>query len=166
MTSPVIVRCLSEEKKDDLVARYAKKASLIELAFLFSVSTRTIGRVLEERGLLSPVPRIKAEAYTVMHLLEEHQISPEDLKEILSLFRNNGISSIASLEHILRTPALTPQNIQSYLNQCTKEELANYFYSSGLTKLAEINQYAQADAHRKQQQAALFKPPIHQSTVN
>lgn len=161
MSSQLTVRCLTEEKKDDIVTRYQAKASLIELAFLYSVSPRTIGRVLEERGLARPVPRIKAEAYTVLHLLEEHKVSPEGLKEILEVLRANNISSTATLEKILHTPALTPQNIQTYLNRCTKEELANYFYASGLTKLAEITQQAH---ERKQQQAALFKPSPQQSS--
>lgn len=140
MQNPITVRCLTKAEKDLIVQQYQNKASLKSLAFLFEVSTRTIGRVLEERDLLTPVPRIKGEAYKMMRLL-----------------KLAGISDAEELKELLLPPVLDPAIVQIYLNDCSKEKLATHFYTSGLVKLAEITQ--QTHATRKQQQAALFCPP-------
>lgn len=137
----VTVKCINEAGKDDIVASYKNKVSLVILAVHHNTSTRTIGRVLEERGLATPVPRLKGEAYTAMKILKANGLTADTLDY--------------ALKHAV-APALTPTTVQTYLNQCSKEQLAHHFYASGLVKLAEITQQAHAD--RKQQQAALFRP--------
>ena len=49
-----------------------------------------------------------------------------------------------ALEALILAPALTMPNVQLFLNDCTKEELANLFYTTGLVKLAEIVEAKQA----------------------
>jgi hypothetical protein len=136
----ITVKCLSEAVKDEIVAHYNNKAKVKDLAIAFDTSTRTIGRVLEERGLSTPVPRLKGEAYQIMKLL-----------------KTVGLSCPVDLQTHLEVSAFTPENIQAHLNRCTKEQLASYFYTSGLVKLTEDSK--QQHAARKQQQAALFCPP-------
>jgi len=115
------VKKLSHEQKDDIVRAYnLKTLKLFELAQFFGTSPRTIGRVLEERGLATPVPRLKSEAYQVMQLLKEHQLDLIGLKDRLS------------------SVSMTAENVQLFLNQCHKEDLARFFYISGLAKLSEI----------------------------
>jgi hypothetical protein len=157
MQTPITVRCLTEQQKDVIIQAYQAKASLKQLAFLIGKSTRTIGRVLEERGLLTPVPRLKGEAYHTMKLLEKRGIGIDALGSLLGVLAHNRVKTAIQLQGILNTPALTPENIQIYLDHCTKEQLATHFYTSGLVKLAETTK--QTHDTRKQQQAALFCPP-------
>jgi len=127
------VKCFDALSKDHICLAYSHKTMNIkELAEHFKTSARTIGRVLEERGLATPVPRLKGEAYQVMQYLREHGLDLVGLKAAMSV------------------PALTQNNIQIYLNQCSKQDLASYFYTSGLVELAEIAQQAQANASQQQ----------------
>lgn len=117
------VKCLTAEEKDQIVLAYTHKTlNLKELAKHFNSSPRTIGRVLEERGLATPVPRLKGEAYQVMKFLNEHGL---DLQGLVAR---------------LATPIVTPANVQHHLNNSSNEELAHYFYASGLVKIAESEQ--------------------------
>jgi hypothetical protein len=128
------VKRFPEEIKDDICRAYSHKTlNLTELSKVFNTSSRTIGRILEERGLATPVPRLKGEAYTVMQILAKHNINAEQL------------------ERVLATPSLTPASVQRYLNQSSKQELATFFYTSGLVKLAAIAQQVQANVQSQQQ---------------
>ena len=49
-----------------------------------------------------------------------------------------------SIEALCLAPALTKENVQAYLNECSKEELAQFFFTAGLVKLAETVEGAQA----------------------
>lgn len=132
------VKCLPSYVKDQICLAYNNKTlTLKELAEHFTTSTRTIGRVLEERGLATPVPRLKGEAYQIMQLLKEYELDLAGLKTTLSM------------------PALTPINVQLFMNQCTKDQLARFFYTSGLVKLAEIAK----QTHDSQQQATQQREP-------
>lgn len=128
------VLCLGSSIKDQICLAYkAKTLTLGELAKHFNTSSRTIGRVLEERGLATPVPRLKGEAYMVMKVLQERNIAPENLEAILNAPKT-----------------ITSADVQSFLNRSTKEELARYFYTSGLVKLAAIAQQVQSNAQPTQ----------------
>lgn len=122
------VKCFTEHIKDQICLAYAHKTmKQWELAKHFETSPRTIGRVLEDRGLATPVPRLKGEAYMTMQILAEYGLTPETLR------------------HTLDLPALTPENVQRFLNSSTQEELATYFYTSGLAKLADTPQQINVD---------------------
>ena len=78
------VNCIKESNKDAIVELYTKKVSNItELAKAYDTSNRTIGRVLEERGIASPVPRLQGEAYLVMKLLKDYDVTIYALEAIL-----------------------------------------------------------------------------------
>jgi hypothetical protein len=80
------VRIIPEEAKKFVINSYLDKIfTVAELAAIHNVSRRTICRVLEEAGYATPVPRLKGEAYTVMKLLEEFNVSVNELQEILEL---------------------------------------------------------------------------------
>ena len=78
------VRAIKENIKDALINSYSnKELNIAQLAKQYNVSTRTVGRVIEERGLATPVPRLRGEAYQVMQLLAEFELTIDDLKDIL-----------------------------------------------------------------------------------
>jgi len=102
--NPMKVKCLSEFTKDSIIAVYnTKRYTLLQLADSWEVSPRTIGRILEERGLATPVPRLKGEAYQVMQLLKKHDMSAEALETLLDLVANRTDSMKTSLkQYVLR----------------------------------------------------------------
>ena len=69
-------------------------------------------------------------------------------QEVLAIVRKFALTA-DDLMRILTAPALTPANVQDYLNKCTKEELAQFFYISGLVKLGETVEAAQ-NSHEQQ----------------
>lgn len=159
------VKCLRDFQKDLACSWYKQKLkSQKELAEHFNTSERTINRVLIERGLATPVARIKGEAYHVMQYLQTMGISNvEDLKlhlaylgqktaadsQLLTVAKQANLTA-DSLEKMLKRPAFTVSNVQAFLNQLPVEQLAQMFYASGLVKVAEI-------AQQKQKQAAAIK---------
>ena len=80
------VRSLTQATKDSIVEKYNKGLTIRKLAELHSTSTRTVGRVLEEYGLASPVPRLKGEAYTAMQTLKKYSVTVDELPGILEMF--------------------------------------------------------------------------------
>lgn len=152
------VKSLGIFAKEAIVQGYKDKITLKRLAELHHTSPRTIGRVLEERGLLTPVPRLKGEAHNVMKGLASMGVSSEDALSLITVLKAHNIAKPAALIEKIQQPALTRASVQAYMNQCSKEELATHFYASGLVKLAEITK--EANERKKQQQAALFKPAV------
>lgn len=123
------VHCLTEAQKTELVALYNNKDfNITELGKKYRVSERSITRVLDEFDIPTPMPRVRGEAYQAMQVLKSYGMNVEQLKAALA------------------APALTQQNVQMYLNQCSKEHLAELFYISGLAKIAEMTR----DMHQKQ----------------
>lgn len=114
------VKCLTESQKQIICQWYKQKLyTQTQLAKQFSTSTRTINRVLEEKGLATPVARLKGEAYQVMQVVKEFGLDAQRLRAALT------------------APALTFNNVQFFLNQCPPEQLGQLFYKSGLIKLVE-----------------------------
>lgn len=131
---PMKVKCLGSLPKDQICLAYQRKTLTIgEMAKYFNTSSRTIGRVLEERGLATPVPRLKGEAYMVMKLLEERGIAPENLEAVLNAPK-----------------VIRASDVQSFLNTSSKEALATFFYTSGLVKLAQANQQVHSNVQATQ----------------
>lgn len=123
------VKSLKHAEKDSICLAYrAKTLTIKELASYFNTSSRTIGRVLEERGLATPVPRLKGEAYQVMQLLKEHNLD------------------IAQLKDMIEHPSLTRERVQAYLNKSPVKVLASFFYTSGMAKILEFTE----EQHAKQ----------------
>lgn len=81
------VKKLSDAQKKAVVTIYTsniKPKSIAQLAELLNVSTRTIGRVIEEAGVTaSKKLHGLDEASRVMRLLYKHKVSVEMLEEIL-----------------------------------------------------------------------------------
>lgn len=78
------VKSLSAEKKQEIVAHYkAKTMTLKQMSVIYFRSARTIGRVIEEAGLATPVPRLKGEAYRAIKLLQQHNLSVDQLEKLL-----------------------------------------------------------------------------------
>jgi hypothetical protein len=78
------VKSITKDDKAYIGGLYASKHLTVkQLAEQYRTSTRTIGRVLEERGLATPVPRLKDEAHRVMLLLKQHNVTYPHLRDIL-----------------------------------------------------------------------------------
>ena len=120
------VKSLDTADKDTIIRQYQSKAlNLKQIAEFWFTSPRTIGRILEERGIATPVPRLQGEAYGVMQLLAEHGMTTAaDLAEVLTEYMTG--------------PAVTPERVQAYLNTCGKAELIAHFHKAGLHKLADV----------------------------
>jgi transposase-like protein len=115
------VRCFTELEKDEIILDYtSKRYTVTELAEGWDVSRRTINRVLEERGVPSPVPRLQGEAHQVMQILDRHCLSADTLEERLELC------------------SLDMRSVQEFLNGCTKTELAGLFYNAAVAKLINV----------------------------
>ena len=80
------VKCLTQQEKTYIAYMYSdKRANQKELAEQFSVSERTINRVLNEMGLATAVPRLKGEAYQVMQLLKKYGLDYNSLERVLRI---------------------------------------------------------------------------------
>ncbi len=85
------VRCLNEVDKNTIVDMYLEQQpTLVALADAWNVSPRTIGRVLDERGIATPMPRIHAEARKVLKMLQQHNITVDELGEVLNVYRGKN----------------------------------------------------------------------------
>jgi DeoR/GlpR family transcriptional regulator of sugar metabolism len=78
------VKCLTLTEKHFIAEQYdQRKMTQKELSEAFLVSERTINRVLIEKGLATPITRIKGDAYLVMQLLKKHNLDLAKLTRIL-----------------------------------------------------------------------------------
>ena len=92
------VKKLTNKQKEAVVIIYDSKTRTIkEIAEFLGVSSRTIGRVLEEAGLMKPVARLQAEAKTVMTLLYKHKITVQQLETLL-----NSVMVMPSIHETIR----------------------------------------------------------------
>jgi hypothetical protein len=112
------VKTLNQVQKDRVAQLYVSKeiTCIKELAKLFYTSPRTIGRVLEERGLATPVPRLQGEAYRAMQLLKEHHVTVDQLKTMLEI-RTNLRSQLGVVN-----PTITNARKQAALFQAPQQQ--------------------------------------------
>jgi len=137
------VKSLTDTEKQKIAAYYKTTAfSQRRLAKQFGTSTRTIGRVLEEHGLATPVARLKGEAHQVMKLLAKHGMGFSELKALLSN------------QMVLPFTGLGESSVQQYLNAVSADQLAKLFYNAGLVKIAEKHNAAVQTATLAFQQKA------------
>lgn len=147
------VKILHDDRKKDIVEKYkTKQHTIAALATSYGVSTRTIGRILEEAGLATPVPRLKGEAHLVMQLLKKNGL---DLQGLTDLINGQGA---------LFNRPLTKEEVQHFLNVQPQEILGAMFYTAALIKVAEMhNAHVQTATLRMQEQAqASAKSPVDQ----
>lgn len=80
----VFVKSLPESAKDYIVNRYTQEIfTVTELAKMYQTSRRTIGRVLEERGVASPVARLQGKAYRAVKLMDKYDVNINELDNAL-----------------------------------------------------------------------------------
>ena len=118
------VKCITNEEKNDIVFLYSVRHYLQQdIATRVGTSARTVNRVLNERGLLTTVPRIKAEAYNVMQVLKHYDLDAQELKVLLT--------NIESTKH---SPAAF---VEAYLLNASEEELGRLFWLATKAKIAD-----------------------------
>lgn len=113
------VKCFTDWQKDNIAQYYkTKQWSITELATMFVTSPRTIGRILEEKGLASPVSRLKGEAYRAMKLLEQYGLTVDQLEVVLHHNKHSvrNASLYAPNEPKNQTAALFRQPIHTNAN--------------------------------------------------
>lgn len=77
---------LTDAQKQLIRVNYTnKRMNITEMAKALEVSTRTIGRVLDELDLPSPAPRLKGEAYKVMEVMKKHGVTADKLDFALTV---------------------------------------------------------------------------------
>jgi transcriptional antiterminator len=143
---------LTKEQKDRLCEYHQNKVFLTSaaLAAKFSISTRTLNRVLAERGLASRQVSVRDEARGFLRVLSAYRIStPKELHRILQ----ERAAGQAQLD-LRAKQELNPEAVQQYLNNCKPEQLASMFYTSGLIKIAELHNSSVMNATLQFQKAA------------
>lgn len=106
------VQCIPDNLKDHICAFYSKRTyTLKEIAKIFVTSPRTINRVLTERGMATPVARIKGDAYQVMRFLA-----------------TKDITTVDALEKVFAPRPINPDDVQEFLNNCSADELTSHYY--------------------------------------
>jgi len=91
-----------------------------DLADAYKISERSVRRILEEQSIHPIHLRMTVENAKMIAVVKKYRLTAKKLADVLA------------------TPALTPENVQRYLDSCTQEELARHFYTSGLVILAKI----------------------------
>lgn len=145
---------ITDAQKDAICTIYAaKKKNITEIAMFLGVSQRTVGRVLTEKGVLTPKQEISASANKVLTTLYKNKISPE------------------ALEQIINTPLLTFENVATFLQQCNRKQLYAVLHLAGLVDttdptinhiigLSILNSPATQPIPTKAAQMSLLEPPI------
>lgn len=136
---------LAKHTKDNIRLVYTRKTLTIkEMTQFFGVSSRTIGRVLEEGGLATPVPRLKGEAHQVMLLLKKHNLTP------------------VTLTALLEAPPLVPQiqDVPALLDKLTFADLLRNFTASAMKKLLETSPGTSLEKQ------PITQPPTSQTAVS
>lgn len=113
---------LTEAQKTAIVDVYNDgKRNVKQIAAFLKVSERTIGRVLKERGIASPMAARSAEAKEVMAILNKYNIDSGDL------------------ESIFQIKPLTPANVAIFLKESNQEQLIVILSAAGLIDTKPVN---------------------------
>lgn len=85
------VHKLTVAQKEMIRLNYtSKRMNITQMAKALEVSTRTIGRVLEELDLATPVSRLKGEAYNVLQELKKFGIEPKEVGPLINSMNVHG----------------------------------------------------------------------------
>lgn len=124
------VKRLNDGEKSLIVEWFTKKIyTKLELSKKFGVSTRTVGRVIEERGY---------DSY-------ERPIS--NTKRINDTMKEYGVT-VDTLEAALQKPDLNLETVFHFLCDQEEQDLALVYYRIGLVKLHEKYEAVQMEASK------------------
>jgi len=105
----MLVTCLNEQEKSDVVDRFInKEESQTDIAMAYSLSRRTIQRVLQERGVLAS--------------REVFECSGNDKSLLAVVKEKHQIPDAFTLDKALSAPVLSHANVLVYL--CNMNEYA------------------------------------------
>ena len=91
-----------------------------ELAIKFGTSPRTIHRVLVEMGIETANEKYASDLQAYMRIINNYDVDPHQLDTILF---KDSVSKVNS------------EDVQDYLNQCTKKEIAIFLYNRLVFKI-------------------------------
>lgn len=101
---------------------YEKKNQTV-LAELFNVSRRTIQRALMEKGVDT---RISQESAAILAVVRKFNLDAEKIQKLAQM------------------PALTPENVRTYLSGLSHDTLANLFFTAATVKALQAHQRMEA----------------------
>lgn len=131
------VKVLTEQQKDAAVLVYQSKTRTIkQIANYLGISTRTLGRILVEKGAMPAKIKKTEQDEMLLSMLRDHNIGVEQLKEIFQM------------------PVLNKASVQLFLNNSTQEDLAAMFYQAAMVKVSEMYNLQIQNAMLKHEQAA------------
>lgn len=120
--------------EERVLSLYTLNTPQQHIALEVGVSPRTVGRILWEKGIQTPVRKEQELGKQCLAILKKHNISVEDLDAILSNKEN----------------VITAKAVQKFLNKSSSAQLARMFYASGLVKITEIFQEQQKQNKEKE----------------
>lgn len=133
------VYCMDNTGKEYLAKDYESgKYTLRDLASMYGISTRTVGRVLKEFQLDGPTLRAQQEKDKIMDYL-----------------RSAGLDKLDKIKQVVNAPVLSADNVQAFLNRCNQAQLAGLFYKSALVKVVEAHNHKVAEQKEQQEKAQL-----------
>lgn len=131
------VKALTEQQKDAAVLVYQSKTRTIkQIAGYLGISTRTLGRILVEKGVMPAKIKKTEQDEQLLTMLRDHNIGVKEINEIFAM------------------PVLNKASVQQFLNNCSQEELAGMFYQAGIVKVSEMYNMQVQNAMLKYEQAA------------
>lgn len=144
---------ITESLKWDIVNAYDNQNDTQAIAQMMGISRRSVQRVLNEKGVFgrkqapkqaSAAPTEPVERAPRYELPRRQSVEvTDDQLHMLELLQQYG-QTAASLELVLKAPALTPDNVRLHLAKMSAEEIGNFFYSAVVTKIA-VDYRAQQD---------------------
>ncbi len=125
------VKVLTESQKKMVGIQYSNNRMTIKnMANNLGVSTRTIGRVLEELDLLAPQEKKHAVGYQVIQTLNHHGIDPKDFPS----FMKSAMQSVIS-----------PDNLTLIMDVVTN--LPESAYNSLIAQMVTLRQAKKHNTH-------------------
>ncbi len=82
---------LSESDKDMIVQYYSEGLTMESIGLKFNRSRRTVGRVLQERGVTHPKPVITKEDTAILQVVKRRGLSFSQLLTVLRKYDKGGL---------------------------------------------------------------------------
>ena len=137
------VKKLTQAQKEAVVTIYTSKIkprTVTEIAGFLGVSTRTIGRVLDEHAVAGPKAQESIETKKIMALLYKHKIDYTELQSLLENIPQDTLVLLTQTKRSKKSPTghngkqtLLPLNLPSLeLNSVAFKKNATYEFKENL----------------------------------
>ena len=76
---------LHDSEKQEIVRGYLQGITQKDLAYMYLVSPRTIGRVLRDAGVTTPTYKVSPIEYSMVEMLRKYELDVRNLRVILRI---------------------------------------------------------------------------------